>query len=87
MLGNVKKYLAAHPNGPFFSFGGAFEGTVGIYRQDIDAIIADRPFLMIAASGHGGWANTKALEAAGIVKNKPCWSRRTVSFGKCRSSV
>ncbi len=71
MLENVKNYLAAHPNGPFFSFGGAFEGTVGIYRQDIDAIIADRPFLMIAASGHGGWANTKALEAAGIAKNKP----------------
>ena len=71
MLENVKKYLAAHPDGPFFSFGGAFEGTVEIYRQDIDAIIADRPFLMIAASGHGGWANTKALEAAGIVKGKP----------------
>lgn len=70
MLENVKKYLATHPDGPFFSFGGAFEGTVEIYRQDIDAIIADRPFLMIAASGHGGWANTKALEAAGIVKGK-----------------
>ena len=79
MLENVKKYVAVHPNGPFFSFGGAFEGTVEIYREDIDAIIADRPFLMIAASGHGGWANTKALEAAGIVKGK---SDPIDSFGR-----
>ena len=26
---------------------------------------------MIAASGHGGWCNSKALEVAGIVKGKP----------------
>ena len=71
MLGNVKEYVASHPDGPYFSFGGAFEGTVEIYRDDLDAIISDKPFLMIAASGHGGWCNTKALEVAGIVKDEP----------------
>ena len=70
MLGNVRDYVAANPDGPFLSFGGAFEGTVDISRQDIDAIIADQPFLMMAASGHGGWANTRALEMAGIVKGE-----------------
>ena len=45
----VTEYVAANPDGPYFSFGGAFEGTVEIYRDDIDAIIADKPFLMIAA--------------------------------------
>jgi predicted amidohydrolase YtcJ len=70
MLNNVREYVAANPDSPYFSFGGAFEGTVEIYLDDIDAIISDQPFLMIAASGHGGWANTKALEMAGIVKDE-----------------
>ena len=26
---------------------------------------------MIAASGHGGWVNSKALEVAGITKDTP----------------
>ena len=71
MLDNVREYVVANPAGPFFSFGGAFEGTVDIYRADIDAIISDQPFLMIAASGHGGWANSRALEMAGILKDEP----------------
>ncbi len=71
MLRAVADWVEANPEGPFFSFGGAFEGLVDISRQDIDKIIADRPFLMIAASGHGGWANSKALEMVGVVKGKP----------------
>lgn len=68
MLKSLEAYVKANPEGPFFSFGGAYEGTVDIYRQDIDKIISDKPFMMIAQSGHGGWANTKALEMAGIQK-------------------
>lgn len=71
MLAAVKKYVEENPDGPLFSFGGSYESRVDIYRQDIDAIIADKPFLMIAASGHGGWVNSKALEVAGITKDAP----------------
>jgi predicted amidohydrolase YtcJ len=60
MLNSLKDYIETNPEGPYHSFGGAYEGTVEIYRQDIDKIISDKPFVMISQSGHGGWANTKA---------------------------
>jgi hypothetical protein len=71
MLAGVKAYVEKNPDAPMFAFGGAYEGRVEIYRQDLDKIIADKPFLIIAASGHGGWCNTKALEVAGITKDTP----------------
>jgi predicted amidohydrolase YtcJ len=37
-------------------------------RQELDEIIADRPVYIGAYDGHTGWANTKALEMAGILK-------------------
>ena len=38
-------------------------------RQELDEIIADRPVYVGAFDGHTGWANTKALEMAGILKD------------------
>lgn len=38
-------------------------------RQELDEIIADRPVYIRAADAHTGWANTKALEIAGILNN------------------
>jgi predicted amidohydrolase YtcJ len=37
-------------------------------RQELDAIIADRPIYINAYDGHTSWANTKALEMAGILQ-------------------
>jgi len=37
-------------------------------RQELDEIIADRPVYVRAADAHTAWANTKALELAGILK-------------------
>ena len=36
-------------------------------RQELDAIIANRPIYVGAYDGHTAWANTKALEMAGIL--------------------
>src|SRR5688572_30719266 len=36
-------------------------------RQELDEIISDRPVYIEAYDGHTGWANTKALELAGIL--------------------
>jgi predicted amidohydrolase YtcJ len=36
-------------------------------RQELDDILADRPIYIGAYDGHTGWANTKALEMAGIL--------------------
>src|SRR5205085_2076016 len=38
-------------------------------RQELDGIIADRPIYIGAFDGHTAWANTKALEMAGILRN------------------
>lgn len=38
-------------------------------RQELDDIIADRPVYIGAFDGHTGWANTKALEMAGILRD------------------
>jgi predicted amidohydrolase YtcJ len=38
-------------------------------RQELDEVIADRPVYIGAFDGHTGWANTKALELAGILND------------------
>ena len=38
-------------------------------RQELDEILADRPVYIVAYDGHTGWANTKALETARILKD------------------
>ena len=38
-------------------------------RQQLDEIIADRPVYIGAFDGHTAWANTKALEMAGILQD------------------
>ena len=37
-------------------------------RQELDAMVSDRPVYINAYDGHTSWANTKALEIAGILQ-------------------
>jgi len=70
MLAEVAAYLETHPDGPFMSYGGGYENTVSIHRTEIDAITGpDVPFFMMSKTGHAGWANTKALELAGVTRD------------------
>lgn len=39
--------------------------------SDIDAVVADRPVWLRRIDGHAGWANSKALEVAGIDDTTP----------------
>jgi len=69
MLAEVKKYLEANPDGPYYSYGGGYESEVVIHRSELDAITGPGvPFFMFAQTGHGGWANTRALEQAWVTK-------------------
>ena len=61
MLQAVAKYIKEQPDAPRWSFGGSYEGRIDIYREDIDKITT-QPFVMMAASGHGAWINSAALE-------------------------
>ena len=38
MLAEVAAYLEQNPDGPFMSFGGGYESTVKIHRDEIDAL-------------------------------------------------
>lgn len=41
-----------------------------VTRHDLDGIIADQPFVMFAPDHHTAWANTMALERAGLLQGK-----------------
>ena len=71
MLSEASEYLAENPNGPFFTFNGSQENTVPITKERIDEFVSDRPFLMVASTGHGGWINSEGLKALGVEKGKP----------------
>ena len=44
--------------------------TEKVNRHHLDAILPDRPFMMLAPDRHTAWANTAALKAAGILEGR-----------------
>jgi predicted amidohydrolase YtcJ len=63
-------YAAANPDAPLLmAQGAAYEilGNVAVTRGDLDRIIADRPIAMTSPDHHTVWANTAALQAAGLL--------------------
>lgn len=46
-------------------------GPVGPTRQQIDAVVPDRPVLIVDEGFHGGWANSAALSALNITQDTP----------------
>ena len=46
-------------------------GVIGPYRKDLDAVVADRPVVLIALDAHSAWVNSKALAMANITKDTP----------------
>lgn len=70
----ISRYAAAHPDEPWILGGGwsmsFFPGGVP-HREELDRIVPDRPVFLINADHHGAWANTRALELAGISADTP----------------
>lgn len=68
----LAEYAAAHPDLPLI-MGQGCDYVIydrALTRHDLDAIVPDRPVLLIAADHHTGWANTAALRAAGILEGR-----------------
>lgn len=63
------RYAEKYPDRPLLMAQGADYAMLDhqVTRHDLDAIIADRPIAMTAHDHHTVWANTAALEAAGIL--------------------
>lgn len=63
---------AANPDSPWITGGGwlmSVFGPGGLARKTIlDELVADRPVYLTSADGHTGWANSVALQIAGIAK-------------------
>jgi predicted amidohydrolase YtcJ len=73
-LDAIAAHAAAHPELPWITGGGwygAVFGEAGPRREDLDAVVPDRPAFLMNTDVHGAWVNTRALEAAGISAATP----------------
>jgi predicted amidohydrolase YtcJ len=72
MQAAVAKYAAANPGEQWITGGGweyaCFPDGRLPRKQDLDAVVKDRPVFLRAYDGHTAWANSKALEIAGVGK-------------------
>jgi predicted amidohydrolase YtcJ len=70
----IRAFAAAHPQSPWVVgrgwLYGAFPGGLPT-KEQLDAVVSDRPAYMDCYDGHSGWANSRALQAAGITKDTP----------------
>ncbi len=69
----IHTYAAANPDRKLITGQGCAYGIYGrsLTRHDLDAILPDRPVCVLAADHHTAWANTMALEQAGILNGAP----------------
>ncbi len=69
-LERVRAYAEANPRVPWILGRGwnqvLWEGKEFPKAADLDSVVSDRPVLLRRVDGHANWANTKALEIAGI---------------------
>lgn len=69
-LGRIQAFAKANPDAPWLLGRGwnqeLWSGSEFPSRADLDAIVSDRPILLNRIDGHAAWANSVALERAGI---------------------
>ncbi|MFF8376099.1 amidohydrolase [Streptomyces sp. NPDC015661] len=73
-LERIREYADANPEQAWITGGGwsmeSFEGGLPT-RQLLDSVVPDRPVLLSNRDHHGAWANTRALELAGLTAGTP----------------
>ncbi len=69
----LKDYMAAHPDEKIVRGMGWNQKNAGGMptAKQLDAIIPDKPAILIDYSCHEAWLNSKALELGGVDKNTP----------------
>jgi predicted amidohydrolase YtcJ len=65
----IRTYADANPDLPWITGGGwsmeTFPGGTPT-REQLDEVVPDRPAYLVNRDHHGAWANTRALELAGV---------------------
>ncbi|MET8701115.1 amidohydrolase [Kitasatospora sp. NPDC004723] len=73
-LTRIRDYAEAHPEQEWITGSGwsmeSFDGGLPS-RQLLDSVVADRPVYLTNRDHHGAWANTRALELAGLDRDTP----------------
>ena len=73
-LDAIAGYASAHPDLDWITGGGwaitAFPDGRPT-KEDLDAIVPDRPVFLMNTDVHGAWVNSKALELGGITASTP----------------
>jgi predicted amidohydrolase YtcJ len=68
----IAAYAAAHPDEPWIVGGGwameCFPGGLP-RKEDLDAVVPDRPVFLFNKDVHGAWVNSRALEVGGITRD------------------
>ena len=71
----ISNYANANPDVEWILGGGWAMSVFGAggkpSRKIIDELIPDRPVYLTSTDGHSGWANSVALEMAGLTKDTP----------------
>ena len=74
-LSSVATYASAHPQQAWLRGFGWNQEIWKLARfptaAELDGAVADRPVWLERVDGHAGWANTRALAAAGITNSTP----------------
>ena len=68
----IKAYAAEYPNRKWIIGGGWNQESWGLGRfptaADLDSVVGDRPVWLARVDGHAGWANSAAMQAAGVTE-------------------
>jgi len=74
VFSRIKEYAAAHPDLPWIMGGGwalPLFPQANPLKEDLDALVPDRPVALDSADGHSCWVNSRALALAGVTRDTP----------------
>jgi predicted amidohydrolase YtcJ len=74
VLAGIRAYAAGHPERDWI-VGGGWElplfPQANPSKEELDAVISDRPAFLSSADGHSAWVNSRALAMAGVTAKTP----------------
>ena len=74
VLAAIRAYAESHPDAAWILGAGwymaDFPGGTPT-REDLDAVVPDRPAFLTNRDGHGAWVNSRALQLAGVGASTP----------------